>query len=54
MTLILNYKIGNILALGGGTAYLYSHPLRRWRQVDLCEFETSLVYKICSRTARTT
>ena len=28
--------------------------LRRQRQVDLCEFEVSLVYKASSRTARAT
>ena len=28
--------------------------LRRQRQMDLCEFETSLVYKVRSRTARAT
>ena len=27
--------------------------LRRQRQVDLCEFEASVVYKAISRTART-
>ena len=27
--------------------------LRRQRQVDICEFEASLVYKASSRTART-
>ena len=28
--------------------------LRRQRQVDLCEFEASLVYRVSSRTARAT
>ena len=28
--------------------------LRRQKQVDLCEFETSLVYIVSSRTARAT
>jgi hypothetical protein len=28
--------------------------LRRQRQVDLCEFEASLVYRLSSRTARAT
>ena len=31
------------------------HPaLRRQRQVDLCEFEASLVYRVSSRTAEVT
>jgi len=29
-------------------------PLRKQRQVDLCEFKVSLVYRGSSRTARTT
>lgn len=28
--------------------------LRKQRQVDLCEFEASLVYKVSSRTAKAT
>ena len=28
--------------------------LRKPRQADLCEFEASLVYRVSSRTARTT
>ena len=28
--------------------------LRRQRQVDLCQFEASLVYRVSSRAARTT
>jgi hypothetical protein len=28
--------------------------LRRQRQMDLCEFKVSLVYKVSSRTARAT
>jgi hypothetical protein len=27
--------------------------LRKKRQVDLCEFEASLVYRVCFRTAKT-
>jgi hypothetical protein len=29
-------------------------PLGRQRQVNLCEFEASLVYRVSSRTARAT
>jgi len=52
--------------LGGGGAYLKSQPRDRGRaglgqgqgqgqgqrQVDLCEFEANLVYRVSSRTAR--
>ena len=37
--------------LGGGGTLISA--LRRERQVDLCEFKASLVYKMSSRTART-
>ena len=29
-------------------------PLGRQKQADLCEFKTSLVYRVCSRTAKAT
>ena len=28
--------------------------LRRWRQVELCELEANLVYKVSARTTRAT
>ena len=35
-------------------AHAFSLSTQRQRQVDLCEFKTSLVYGVSSRTARAT
>ena len=39
---------------GGGGTHLLVPVLGRQRKVDLCEFKTSLVYRVSSRTARAT
>ena len=38
------------MQLGGGDPYFYSY--QRQRQVELCEFEASLIYKASSRITR--
>jgi hypothetical protein len=38
---------------GGGCIFLQSFIMRH-RQMDLCEFEVCLVYRVSSRTARPT
>jgi hypothetical protein len=35
-------------------ALIFSPSLRRQRQTDLCEFKTSLVYRMSSKIARAT
>jgi hypothetical protein len=40
--------------MGGGGAHLEILVLGRQRRADLGEFEASLVYRVCSRTARAT
>jgi hypothetical protein len=45
----LNYKFGWLLV-----AHAFNSATKRQRQVDLCEFEVSLVYKANCRTARAT
>ena len=37
----------------GMVAHAFNSVLMRLRQVDVCEFEASLVYKVSFRTART-
>jgi hypothetical protein len=39
---------------GGDGAVPLIPAVRRQRQVDVCEFEASLVYRVSSRTARAT
>jgi len=44
----------NCVWAGRSGAHLYLIPvLGRQRQVDLCEFEASLVYRVSSGTSRT-
>jgi hypothetical protein len=38
----------------GVVAHLLTPALERQRQADLCEFEVSLVYRLCFRTVRAT
>ena len=48
--LIQNHEV----ELGGGDAHLEIPTLGRQRQVDLCEFKASLIYRASSRTGRAT
>ena len=49
-----NIPIKNGLSAGSWWSILLIPALRRQRQEDLCDFKASLVYRVSSRTARTT
>lgn len=40
--------------MGDGGVHTFNPSLRRKRQANLCEFAASLIYKVSSRTARST
>ena len=52
VSLVIQTTLKNRLQSGGGGACPLIPTLREQRQVDLCEFEASLDYKMSSRTAR--
>ena len=56
INMVLAKKIGNVCPYLGqevGVGLLIP-AFRRQKQMNLCEFETSLVYRVSSRTAKTT